>query len=264
MKFKKYLQPDTIDKIKELANKGCNLRKISEELNIPEKRLSDITNFFKVEIRKNFTYYINHDFFENINSELKSYILGFLVADGNISCKKGNRQQRISFCNNIDDLEVIELIRDSIIPEFVLKTINKSTDSITRKNTIIFKFSSQQIADDLLRLGVTPNKTQDLQFTILDKIPSHLIRDFIRGFLDGDGCVTKSEIKFVSTSKPFMQEIESIFNELGTTSRLRTDCNKMEYYRLMINLGYESRQKIFDYLYKDSNYYLSRKKAKFF
>lgn len=49
---------------------------------------------------------INDTFFDVIDSELKAYALGFLVADGCIKHEKranGNFSYRVAFNNSIDD-----------------------------------------------------------------------------------------------------------------------------------------------------------------
>lgn len=61
---------------------------------------------------------------------------------------------------------------------------------------------------------ILPNKTQDIDFEFpFDIIPKKYYRDFIRGFMDGDGSINKTELRFVFTSKKFMNQIITILKE---------------------------------------------------
>ena len=62
---------------------------------------------------------------------------------------------------------------------------NKCFDQIA--TTIV----SQQIFNDLCNIGITPRKTWDMKIDdVMSHIPKQFIRDFLRGYFDGDGCIT--------------------------------------------------------------------------
>lgn len=50
-------------------------------------------------------------------------------------------------------------------------------------------FNSSSIRDDLIRLGIVPNKTYDS--ISLPKCPAHLFNSMMLGFFDGDGSIWK-------------------------------------------------------------------------
>ena len=61
---------------------------------------------------------------------------------------------------------------------------------------------------------ILPNKTRDIDFEFpFNTIPKKYHRDFIRGFMDGDGSINKTELRFVFTSKKFMNQIIAILKE---------------------------------------------------
>ena len=49
-----------------------------------------------------------------------------------------------------------------------------------------FNISNEKIYDDVVSLGLTPNKSLTMQFP---NMPNEFIRHFIRGCWDGDGSV---------------------------------------------------------------------------
>ena len=55
---------------------------------------------------------IQHDYFNNIDSAMKAYLLGFFIADGYIEKNSG----RICFNNSIDDISIIKEIQKQISP----------------------------------------------------------------------------------------------------------------------------------------------------
>jgi len=78
---------------------------------IPKQRVSDLFKYFGIQFIRR-TMPINDRFFDEIDTEEKAYILGFLIADGCIKEEKRKHKvsHRIAFNNSIDDKEAIELI----------------------------------------------------------------------------------------------------------------------------------------------------------
>lgn len=65
------------------------------------------------------------------------------------------------------------------------------------------------------KYGILPNKTNDKNFKFpFEFIPKELHRHFIRGFMDGDGSINKSELRFAFTSEFFMNQIIDKFKDL--------------------------------------------------
>lgn len=242
-----------------LNKEGKNLKQISEILNIPVRRLGELVKYYDLNLNKRILYNVKHDFFEIIDSELKAYILGFLVADGNISKKEGNRKQRISFNNAIDDYEILSLIQQNICPDTKIYFIDNQQGVIKRKLQCRLRFVSQQISDDLQQLNIIPNKTKNITFR-MPVLKDIFLSHFIRGFFDGDGHVNKNCLTFVSTSKKFLEDIADYFK---LPFRIIEEKNKSVYYRLCLNINKNTIHNIYDKLYKNSNYFLNRKKIKF-
>lgn len=267
IKFKKYLvQFDKIF-VQTKLNEGLTTRMISNITNIPEKRLSEMIRFFNLTVKnRGVTHIINHNYFDEIDTGDKAYFLGFLVADGNLSKevkKSGNFSKRITFCNSIQDKEIIEKLRDTICPSVGIKWVNKSTKIIKRKDQSSFKFTSEHMFDVLVsKYGIIERKTYDTSF----KMPElgEFTRHFIRGFMDGDGSYNRNTLSFVFTSEIFMNQVARFFEKEGFTTRARKEKGKtIDYFHQYINVNNKNITKLYDILYKDASTFLERKRIKF-
>lgn len=188
-----------------------------------------------------------------------AYVLGLMMTDGCIS-KTKNGSYRISLCINDGDL-----LRN------VVKTMGSDhtvTESKYQKGMNVFIFGREKIAQDLLRLGMKPRKSLDLEFP---NIPKEYLRDFIRGVFDGDGCVYFLKTKyprlntsFVSGSKAFIYGLEKALRALGMpAAKINTYHHKNTYYTL--RYAYKNSLKLFKIMYEEmkGDMFLLRKFNKF-
>lgn len=127
---------------------------------------------------------------------------------------------------------------------------------------------NRKMCEDLNKLGCTPNKSLTLKFPSEEQVPKNLIRHFIRGYFDGDGCIhiNKDEhnvrLLFEGT-EDMLDNIRYIFHkELNIKfPQIENGRNSKAYH---INYGkYADIELIYKYLYKDCNVYLDRKLKKF-
>ena len=250
------------------------------------KELSEIYGCSSITINKHLknmglknnyqTKWVNDNYFDDIDNEEKSYLLGFLIADGCIREENDNRNpnwksKRICFSNSIDDKEVMELIHNRICPNHIMKQVHYTKGAENRKPQHVLQWTSNHMIDTLInKYGILPNKTNDKNFKFpFESIPEELHRHFIRGFMDGDGFINKSELKFVFTSVPFMNQIIDKFKILfDNHSDIVWDFNytiteydgkTTKYWKVFIPMGHGRDKLIKNYLYKDSTIYLTRK-----
>ena len=199
----------------------------------------------------------NDNYFETIQFSHQAYLLGLISADGHLSKNKS-----LVIRLNLKDKELLEKVNFYLESDYKIQT-NNEFDKRTNKtydhcSLMIYR---DKIADDLLKLGIGNNKSVDLK---LPNIPKHLMRDYIRGMVCGDGnwFINEGNMiiwKLVSSTKSILEEIQIILmKELSlseTNIVFDTGC-----YRL-IYCGNDTVRKIFDYLYKDvqDELYLKRK-----
>lgn len=215
----------------------------------------------------------SRDFFNVIDTEEKAYWLGFIFADGYISYSEKNMkkgQLATTYCTGIklkwSDREHLKKFNKSISGNYkVFKEINHP-DGFRKQTTEAAKILvySQQMYNDL-------NKYFDRDKTYTAKfpdIPENLIRHFIRGYFDGDGCFSliddKIYIKFLGASKDFHEGLKEVLknNNFIFTSNSKINLHGTEMYYILINRNLE-KIKFLDWIYQDCNVYLDRKYEKY-
>lgn len=117
-----------------------------------------------------------------------AYILGFFAADGTmIKNKRG--AHFVEF--NSTDFDVIYKIRKHF------KSNHKISTRVGVKSNYKIDYrlqiGSREMFSDLEKLGFTPNKSLKMRFP---KIPIAFLSHFVRGYFDGDGCVSIGRFKF--------------------------------------------------------------------
>lgn len=140
------------------------------------------------------TKYKNEHYFDEIDTEEKAYWLGFLFADGNISKPKRVIQgvekpwYRIEVSLKHEDAAHLEKFRTALQME---ATIKKSHTNFEQCERARLAFNSKHMWNTLNNYGCTPCKSKTLTFPNTNIFKNKaLIRHFIRGYVDGDGCLS--------------------------------------------------------------------------
>lgn len=247
----------------EFIKNGYNIRKSAKLANISYDCARRTVKKLNIEVKnKGNSNLTNHDYFETINTERKAYLLGFFLADG---CIQSN-SNAMSLSNSVDDLEILKIFKEEICQDNTLRI----TKMELTKDICCIKWSSSKMIRDLKNWHIEPRKTFDFNFKFpFEKLPKEMIRHFIRGFFDGDGHIHNKgdHIEFIMTSKDFAKQIINIFEErFDCTFRLREKQSKnvIEYMpSLLAKNRYLLIPKIYNWFYKDSTIFLTRKKIKF-
>ena len=196
-----------------------------------------------------------------------AYILGFFAADGNLTLgRRGNHY--IEFTST--DQEIIQRIRSVFGSNH---KIPRRARRLNHKDSFRIQIGSKIIFNDLQKLGFTPNKSKTLQYP---KTPKKYLRDFVRGYFDGDGHVVTglyprksrpSKIRvlfsgFTSGTKDFLVKL---WNEL----KIRGIVNGGTLYYAQrghrLNFSKKDSLQLYRFLYNKVGYglYLPRKKEVF-
>ena len=182
---------DYQEEITKLYQEGKTAKEISSILGF--KYSQPVYNFFKKMgwERNGKTgkriYKVNEQFFNNINTEEKAYILGFICADGHIE------KDRLNITVSIKDKDILEKIRKAMQSNHPIKEVQRVNPyKKTNRETLTLvelMVGSVELVKPLFKMGLTTNKTYTLSGDILKYVPKYLMRDFLRGYFDGDGNV---------------------------------------------------------------------------
>jgi SAM-dependent methyltransferase len=211
-------------------------------------------------------YNININYFEKIDTEEKAYFLGILYADGSLTSGSG-----IKITLKDHDIDILEKLSNIIygfrkLKEYQ-KTIKDENGNIEIRKYFTLNFYSKKMNNDLCKLGCTPRKSFTITFPEKLIDPS-LIRHFIRGYFDGDGCIcitdpARPRVDFTSNGEFIVGLVEFL------EKTLKFKCNKIGQRhkdtktRNIQILGYEKVKILLDYLYNDATIYMNRKYNKY-
>lgn len=237
-----------------LYKEGKSLREIQKITGLSRKKVSFLLKKHEHEVTQS-KYKYNEDCFSVVDTEEKAYWLGFMYADGYVK-KDGNE---VIFHIHEKDKELLERFANFVGENLPLYEHSKKT------NNLRVVINNKQIHDDLINKGCTPNKTYTIQFPNESQIPEHLIHHFIRGYMDGDGCLhietNKSGnesivICFIGT----MDMMSGIQRWMGTNNKI-AESPKSEG-KGIYTLGVRGNQKplnILNRIYKDATIFMKRK-----
>lgn len=148
-------------------------------------------NLYTVKYNRDKTNHVNETYFANIDTAKKAYFLGFIMADGNMYLNSNGKYQFSIKIKNTD-IDILKQFADEI--EFPEDKIVEREE--TRKGTITkcaeLKIYNQEFCSYLLDLGIVPRKTGK---EVFPELKEEFKKDFIRGYIDGDGWIGKEEIQ---------------------------------------------------------------------
>lgn len=228
---------------------GCDKRAISHK--IKKLGLKKGSGFYRDGSDK----YIVYQNYFNKWTQNSAYILGFICADGHVTCQKRNR---IVITLNSKDIEILNFIRNEISPDCpIIRQKDKDHSTIY--------ISGKTIVGTLLNLGIDNHKTG--LSNIYSYIPVEFYKDFIRGFFDGDGCISyrrrirgkyssiDNYFSITGNDEKFLQETSKI---IGLTS-----VTKCRTWYVLRTSNFHHIKQLYHYMYNDANFFLKRKKDKF-
>lgn len=192
---------------------------------------------------------VNHFFFSEYN-EISCYWAGFILADGYIR-EKGRFTLEIALMKS--DVNHLMKFKELIAFDGAIKEY---------KECFKISISSKQLVNDLAeKFEIYNNKS--LTCYISERIPKKYMKDYIRGYFDGDGCITFTTIdtiSFVGTAKTLLTIRDYFYKDCNITLRSKEYPNVIKHGNVY-TLYYSGKSafKCIHKLYLDSNNYLERK-----
>lgn len=238
-----------------LYNNGMSSIKIAKQYNCSYQTICKILKQNNIKIRepsyrKRTHYLLNEDYFQQIDSPEKAYILGYFYADA----YNNTDGYQIKLTLNNQDLEILQKFSNIFYGKEKLYHHNDKISSL-----VIY---SKKMSIDLHNQGCIQAKTFKIKFPPLQK---NLISHFIRGYFDGDGCLSiniknKCAVVNIISTLQFVSKIQKILKTtLGINSSIRQQ-NKIYYIYIMGNRQVLS---FLNFIYNDTKLFLKRKYDKY-
>lgn len=198
---------------------------------------------------------VNFDYFKQWSPNM-AYILGFIAADGNIMV-------------NPKVLNITQSIKDFYILEQIEKELKCNRPIQIQPNNIChLVIRCGEIVDDLIKLGIEPCKSLTMPW--FTSIPNEYLRHFVRGYIDGDGCICVYDRKnrglilevSILGTREFLEGMSKKISELIGINTIKVFDIKNNKIKRMKYSG-NTAVKLLEWIYKDTDFYLVRKKEKF-
>jgi len=193
---------------------------------------------------------INKDFFKLWTSNM-AYVLGFFSADGYITVNKRGGQ---FWCIEIADKLLLEQIKKNIQADHVISVRRKKGN---RKVTYRLQIGSIEMCNDLRRWGIHELKTYNM---ITPHIPLQFLKDFTRGYFDGDGNVWLGyihkerrtpiliiQIAFTSSSLLFLEGLKNLLQPTVVSGGSIYKPKNENFYRLQFSN--KDALKLYEFMY---------------
>lgn len=194
------------------------------------------------------------DIFKDIDTANKAYWLGFLFADGYI--RENSVELALKDKEHIEKFKTFINSRCKISERHIyLKT--------TQKEYIAYRLNlrNKEFASYLYKTGLHQAKSLDIIYP--ECVPETLTYDFVRGYFDGNGCISflgNNPLKPVITINSTYEFLSTIINKMGLPNNKIRQVSKIYEYRVAKFTA------IIDFLnkiYSNAETYLERKYDKY-
>ena len=257
----KWFRPTEKD-IKDIINmyqSGLGKKPIAKKYHCSTKKIKDILENRGVEMHIKGSvspYTFNEHFLDELDSPEKLYFLGWVYSDGCID--KDENLTKIGLSPK--DIEILQKLNDLVESD---REISIDEDIAT------LSLTSKHFKERLGELGCMPNKSLIIKWPHF--IPDKYLKDFIRGYYDGDGSISIRQSKngtyngmlsvvgtydFCSNLKDKLKKLLNI-----TTFNIETYSNGIT---TNLTLNYQDDVlKFLNWMYEDTTIQLERKYQKY-
>ena len=257
------LTPRTVVQAEALEKLGVTidtLKRRLKELNIDHLDYSDYRAKYNVFV------------FDSIDTEDKAYWLGFLYADGNVrsddSIHNNNTVSvELSFVDYGHLIKFKTFMEDQR-PDSIIRICERPAASGRMLKFATYDTCNAHLRQSLINAGCLPNKSNILEFPDESIFATKdLIYDFIRGYIDGDGCLSKTVghgnrlALSIRGTKNFLEGIRNYFPQFTKVYSEVDNRTKTIQYRLLCCSN--KADQVAYKLYENSNIYLDRKFDKY-
>lgn len=218
--------PWQYDEIRRLYLEGQSHKQIGACFGVSKRTIAAILKRLRVKPRGHQLYQYRTDFFSTIDSPAKAYFLGLMFTDGTI-----DRNERVAKITLQDrDAYILDRFATEVFldkrPPLYQDDHDYHAYGGRRRRKRALKMSCCPLVQDLMRLGCVPNKSLILRFPAIILKDVGLLWHFIRGLIDGDGCLSRAGGHFIVSytgSNAMVKALNLILGRLGVKSYHHVD-----------------------------------------
>lgn len=211
-------------------------------------------------------YYVDHYYFDDVDTQDKAYWLGFIYADGYISSLNGDMKTITLSISQKDEVHILKLLRclgsDYPVTKHVIQTGYNNCSTYLK-----ISIDSEQMYNALIKLRCNAKLKNVLTPT---KLMPNLHRHFLRGYYDGNGSIyttTNSDVKqkdwyvYFAGTDGLLHWIHDYFVEEGFVKKDYNFEKKKQTHQVgCIRYGGNNQiRRILNHIYEDSTVQLDRK-----
>lgn len=240
-----------------------NYRDIGDQLGFTERQIRGWINHNCP--KKNRT--INDYYFDDIDTPLKAYLLGYIYADGWVVYDVTTSTYELGMQLQSQDKYILDKINDELGGINEIYHLNPKEKVIKGTHTKsgnmdYLRVYSKHLVEALIKHGIVQNKTKSNTFPVVQQ---DLFFDFLRGYIDGDGCYYKDkrENTFMHITCSSIQPLLYIQSILLTYDIQTTIYSENESKHRLMCHNIANMKRLVDHLYyEDGLFCLQRKYEK--
>ena len=234
-------------------------REIANILGFTEKQIRGrINNMGLTKNRK-----VNSDYFKTIDCSLKAYLLGFIYADGWVVCNSKTSNYEFGMQLQSQDRYILEKINEVLGGSNIIyheDPCDKIINGVTTRSghSDVLRVYSKQLVYNLISNGIETNKSSKDIFPI---VKDELFFDFLRGYIDGDGCfsISKNHITCHITCNSVVP-LKYIGDKLKTDYKINSTIYSENEHKNRIYISISNMKEFVNHLYyRDDLFCLKRK-----
>lgn len=222
---------------------------IAKHLGLTERQVrGKLNNMGYTKIRE-----FNKHYFHDIDSDIKAYLFGFIFADGYVVYRKDTRNYEFAMQLQSQDKYILDVLNQELGGVHKITHQNPKDKIIngvatTSGHSDVLRIYSKDIVCDLMNHGVVPDKTHNYS---LPNVPDEYFFDFLRGYIDGDGCYYVNNngdisINITCSDKKVLVYLQDILDIYGIDTNVykekefkyRLYCYRQEDVEELVNLLY--------------------------
>lgn len=256
-----YLEGNSLNDIAKVAQDTKGLMALRQKLiDLGVNTTKDMKRYRSKMSKACKKYKLKEGIFDCIDSDEKAYWLGWYMTDGY------NHQSKCCVALRLqeEDREILEKLKAFLETDTPIYTFKRGKYKYVELN-----ICSPHFSDSLAKLGVIQCKVHNKSIPNID---DKFIRSFLRGYFDGDGCVSiiprkdrgvdskTYQVTFTGNKEPIVFIENKLREELGLNVR------KINPQHKSYSIHYGGKiicTKILNWLYKDATVYLQRKYNKY-